>query len=174
MAGVAAHAAVAGGAPHLPIRLKWPNDLLFGDAKLAGILIEGRLSPGNAAHHVVVGIGVNLAHHPDLPGRRTASLAALGVDVAPEAALQRLSDAFTYWNAIWAEGAGFAAIRQAWLARAVDVGTPVSVNTGAERLSGRYLGLEADGAMTLQLEAGSLRRISFGDVHIGAPTGADS
>ena len=173
VAGLAVHDGIAGLAQKLPLQLKWPNDLLIGDAKLAGILIEGRMAAGSVAHNVVVGIGVNLAHHPTLEGRRTTSLNAHGVSAQPATALDHVSDAFHHWRDVWAEGAGFAAVRQAWMARAVPVGTPVSVHTGAERLEGRFLGLEADGAMTLGLEAGRQRRISFGDVHIGAPPGAD-
>ena len=173
VAGIAAFEGLSKLAPSQPVRLKWPNDLLIGGAKLAGILIEGRLAPGNAAHNVVVGIGVNLAHHPDLEGRQAVSLAALGVLVRPETALDHISDAFNHWRGVWAEGAGFAAVRNAWLARGLELGTPVSVNTGPELLSGRFLGLEADGAMSLGLPAGGNRRIAFGDVHIGAPPGAD-
>ena len=55
-----------------PLQLKWPNDLTFSGAKLAGILLERE---GDA---LVVGIGVNLADAPDIPGRATVALAAFG------------------------------------------------------------------------------------------------
>ncbi|RZL52832.1 MAG: biotin--[acetyl-CoA-carboxylase] ligase, partial [Sphingomonas sp.] len=68
VAAVALHRAVGVFLPDAA-RLKWPNDLLLGDAKLSGILLE------RSEDAVVVGIGVNLAHHPDLPDRATTSLA---------------------------------------------------------------------------------------------------
>ncbi|MEO0033744.1 MAG: hypothetical protein RIS94_3502, partial [Pseudomonadota bacterium] len=80
VAGVAAYRSVVASAPGLAdLALKWPNDLLVGQAKLAGILLERH------ADHVVVGIGVNLANAPDLPDRATASLAGLGHAVSRDA-----------------------------------------------------------------------------------------
>ena len=173
VAGLATHNAVAKLAPAIAARLKWPNDVLIDGAKLAGILIEGRMAAGSAAHNVVVGIGINLAHHPHIEGRRVTSLAAHGVEAAPAEALRQLAGAFALWLGVWSEGAGMSAIRQAWMSRAVAVGTPVSVNTGPELLGGWFAGLDADGAMLLRLETGGQRRITFGDVHIVAPPGAD-
>ena len=172
VAGLAAHETVLRLAPGLPVHLKWPNDLLIDGAKLAGVLIEGRTAPGNTAHNVVVGIGINLAHHPELAGRRSTCLAAQGVWADPHAAVEHLSKAFEHWHDVWGQGVGLPAIRAAWTERAVAAGTAVSVNTGAELLEGRFLGLDADGAMLLGLEDGGQRRITFGDVHIGAPAGA--
>ena len=173
VAGLAAHQAVAALAPDLPLRLKWPNDLLVDGAKLCGILIEGRMNHVTGAHNVVVGIGINLAHHPDLGGRRATSLAALGLTARPQDALTHLSAAFELWRGVWDEGAGMPAIRHAWMARALELETPVTVNAGPEQIEGRYLGLDAGGAMLLGLPQGGQRRITFGDVHVGAPGGAD-
>jgi len=173
VAGLAAHEAVSALAPSLPLRLKWPNDLLVDDAKICGILIEGRMNHDTGAHNVVVGIGINLAHHPDLAGRRTASLAVLGIVALPQDALTHLAAAFEHWRGLWAEGDGMPAIRHAWMERALELDTPVTVHAGPEQLEGRYLGLDADGAMLLGLPQSGQRRITFGDVHIGAPPGAE-
>ena len=56
--------------------------------------------------------------------------------------------------------------------RGLPAGTPVSVNTGSERIEGRIAGLDAGGALLLNLPGGGNRRITFGDVQIGAPPGA--
>ncbi len=58
-AALAARAAIV-GATRLPVVIKWPNDLLVRGKKLGGILTE-RLSSG----HVIIGIGINLARHPE-------------------------------------------------------------------------------------------------------------
>jgi len=174
VAGLAAYDTVRKLAPDLAVRLKWPNDVLIEGAKLCGILIEGRISSGSAAHNVVVGFGLNLAHHPDLPGRRAASLAAFGVTASRQQALSCLCASFGQWQEVWADGDGIKAICSAWIDRALAAGTLVSVNTGAELIEGQFLGLDADGAMLLGLPTGSQRRITFGDVHIAAPTGADT
>ena len=94
--------------------LKWPNDLLLGGAKLSGILLD------RVDDAVIVGIGVNLAHHPDLPGRATTSLAAHGVSVDPAAFLDVLAEAFARWLERW-RGEGVAAVRARWLERAHPV-----------------------------------------------------
>jgi len=172
VAGLAAHDAVARLAPTVPLQLKWPNDVLAGGAKLAGILIEGRANKDGTAHNVVVGIGINLAHHPELPDRRAASLANFGVASDPRQALGHLSASFQSWHDLWAPGEGLAAIRGAWLERGTRIGTPVTVHAGAEHLEGRFLGLDEVGAMLLGLPDGNQRRITFGDVHIAAPSGA--
>lgn len=84
--GLAAHQAVMALAPGLSdLRLKWPNDLLVGEAKLAGILLERH------ANAVVVGIGVNLAQAPDVPDRKTESLSGLGYAIARDAFADRKS-----------------------------------------------------------------------------------
>ena len=64
VAGLALMEAVEIEAPGSPLLLKWPNDLMLGDAKLAGILLE------RSGDRVVVGFGVNLAAHPNFPGAR--------------------------------------------------------------------------------------------------------
>ena len=73
-------------------RLKWPNDVLLGGAKLAGILIEARgYDPARPAF--VCGIGLNLAQRafpPEVAARGATSLALAGVELAPEQALELL------------------------------------------------------------------------------------
>ena len=69
VAGLAAYQAVLPHCPDpVPLRLKWPNDLMFAGAKLAGILLE------REGDSVIVGIGVNLAIAPQVPGRETLAL----------------------------------------------------------------------------------------------------
>ncbi len=140
--------------------IKWPNDLLLGAAKLSGILLEG------AGDAVIAGVGVNLAHHPDLPDRPTTSLAAHGVDVAPETLLDVLVDTFARWLSIW-RGQGLAPVRAAWLDRAHAVGTALSVRQpDGSRLDGLFDGLDAGGALLLRLGGGERRVIHAADVFL--------
>ena len=159
VAAVALHRAVGVFLPD-GARLKWPNDLLLGDAKLSGILLE------RCEDAVVVGIGVNLAHHPDLPDRMTTSLAAAGAAVTAEAFLDVLAEAFGRWLAVW-RGRGLAAIRDAWLAAAHPVGTALTVRLpdGATR-DGLFDGLDADGALILRLASGERHVIHAADVFV--------
>jgi len=142
------------------LAIKWPNDLLLGGAKLSGILLE------RASDAVVAGFGVNLAHHPALADRPTTSLAAHGVDVAPEAMLDVLADAFARWLGTW-RGQGIAPIRSAWLDRAHPVGTALGVRLpDGDRIDGLFDGLDRDGALLLRLAGGERRVIHAADVFL--------
>jgi BirA family transcriptional regulator, biotin operon repressor / biotin---[acetyl-CoA-carboxylase] ligase len=150
------------GSRELALRLKWPNDVLIGQAKCAGILAESMT--GREVVSVVIGIGINLAWRPASLGRAATNLAAHGVQTSPEAMLDMLAPAMQRWLEAWQSGEGFGAIRQAWLERAGPLGEVCSVNTGAERLEGKFLGLDPAGALLMQDEEGRQRSIGFGDV----------
>lgn len=138
------------------VLIKWPNDLIAGRDKLAGILLE---RSGDA---VVIGFGVNLAHHPDLPDRPAISFAALGVDApAPDLFLRDLADSFARWLGRW-RGEGLAPVRQRWLDRAHALGTPLS----SQGIQGLFEGLDESGALRLRLADGSLHVMHAGDVFI--------
>jgi len=142
------------------LRIKWPNDLLVDGAKLSGILLE---RSGDA---VVVGIGVNLAHHPAVEGRLTTSLAAHGVTVDPADFLETLAETFAGWRDRWRhEGVGV--IRSQWLARAHPVGTALTARLpDGEAIDGLFDGMNSDGALILRLADGRQRVIHAGDVFV--------
>ena len=171
LAGVAALDAIqARAAPAViaGMRLKWPNDILLGGAKLGGILVESARAEPEGRLAAVVGIGLNLANHPGDLDRPATSLAAHGASVEPAAMLEALAWAMHRWLAVWDEGAGFAAVREAWLARAGPLGERLVVNAGARTIAGAYRGLDADGALLLRDDAGHERRVTYGDVSLGA------
>ena len=155
-AAVALHDIASAWAPAAGIQIKWPNDLLAGGEKLAGILLE------RAGDAVVIGFGVNLAHHPaDLP-RPVTSLAAL-TGSAPPAGLfaEQLAEAFARYLALW-RSVGVAAIRAEWLARAHPPGTALATAEG----EGVFDGLEQGGGLRLRLPHGEVRLIHAGDVFL--------
>jgi BirA family biotin operon repressor/biotin-[acetyl-CoA-carboxylase] ligase len=155
--------------PHLSgqLRLKWPNDILIGSAKVGGILIESSAWASGIA--AAIGIGINIVSNPDLPDRPATNLAVHGSAPGRDALLAAIASAMEIWLGLWAEGRGFAAIREAWLARCGALGQRVSVNTGAERIEGTFCGVDADGALLVQEGGGRERRVSFGDVTLAAP-----
>ncbi len=171
VAGVAVFDAIAiamEGAPE-GLRLKWPNDILVGGAKAGGILIEsnmvGARDSGAGALAAVIGIGINVASAPEVPDRPTTQLGAHGSPLRSSVLLAALADCMADWLGVWDEGRGFAAVREAWLNRAHPLGERMSINTGTERVSGAFLGLDADGALSLETERGA-RRFTFGDVSL--------
>jgi len=160
VAAVALHEAVSVVLPSNSLRLKWPNDLMIHGAKLSGILLE------RSEDAVVIGVGVNLKHHPDLPDRPTTSLAAQGVIVAPDTVLDILTESVARWLARW-RGEGLSAIRAAWLAAAHPVGTALDVRApDGAALEGLFDGLDADGALILRLASGQRHVIHAADVFL--------
>jgi len=142
------------------LQIKWPNDLLIDGAKLSGILLE---RSGDA---VVIGIGVNLAHHPDLPDRPATSLAAHGATVDAASFLETLAEAFARWLGKW-RGEGLAPIRARWMERAHPPGTALSVRLpDGSATDGLFERLDADGALILRLADGTARVIHAADVFL--------
>ncbi|MCR2833743.1 biotin--[acetyl-CoA-carboxylase] ligase [Parerythrobacter lacustris] len=140
------------------LTLKWPNDLMLGGAKLSGILLE------REGQTVVLGIGVNLAAAPNLPDRRTASLA----DIAPAPDRELfgtiLAGHFSRELARWRQF-GVEPIRSRWLAAAHPIGAPIAVHDGSgDQLTGEFAGLSPEGSLLLRLEDGTTRAIHAGDV----------
>lgn len=174
LAGVAAHDAICAAAGRQPrgLRLKWPNDVLIGTAKCAGILPESVSAAGSTEVIVVVGIGINLAWHPTDIGRPAAHLAEHGAVITADAMLNALAPAMQHWFEIWSCGSGFERIRAAWLERGGPIGEDMTVDTGHERIQGTFLGLDGDGALLLRDRLGLQRRVTFGDVTVGAQGGS--
>jgi BirA family biotin operon repressor/biotin-[acetyl-CoA-carboxylase] ligase len=142
------------------LTLKWPNDLLLDGAKLSGILLE------RVDEAVVIGIGVNLAHHPDLPDRPTTSLAAHDVVVEPATFLDVLAEAVARWLSRW-RGEGLAPVRARWLARAHPAGTALAARLpDGSAIDGLFDGLDADGALVLRLASGERHVIHAADVFL--------
>jgi BirA family transcriptional regulator, biotin operon repressor / biotin---[acetyl-CoA-carboxylase] ligase len=148
------------------LKLKWPNDILFDGAKLAGILLETTSLPtGGLAS--VIGIGVNCNSHPRELIYPTTALSEIGAAVAtPQGVFLRLSGEIAYWLGIFAAGKGFAAIRSEWLALAGGLGEPIRVATPTQHFEGRFETIDATGRLLLQNEAGVVA-IDAGDVIMG-------
>jgi BirA family transcriptional regulator, biotin operon repressor / biotin---[acetyl-CoA-carboxylase] ligase len=148
-------------APDAAFHIKWPNDVMANGAKLSGILLE------RAGDAVIVGIGVNLASHPKIPGRLTTSIAELtGTAADPATFLDYLAEAFGDILAQWrTEGLG--PILSRWQERAHPVGASLSVSLpDGTSLEGVYEGLDPNGALKLRLADGAVRVIHAGDVFL--------
>ena len=125
--------------------------------KLAGILLE------RSGDRIAVGFGVNLASAPELPDRASASLSG---KLSPQAFAPLLAASFARLLDLWRQSdAGLLA--QAWQARAHPLGTPLSVHSSSEEiLSGRFDGVEPDGALRLRRNDGTIDIIRAGDVRL--------
>lgn len=158
VAGLALIEAADETAPGEPLMLKWPNDLLLGGAKLAGILLERQ------GERVVAGFGVNLASAPEAGERR---IAHLGGRIAPQAFAPLLAATMARMLELWRSSTPLL-FAQAWQSRAHPVGSPLAVHgEDGKRIAGTFDGLEPEGSLRLRLASGELRTFHAGDVTLG-------
>lgn len=143
------------------IQLKWPNDVLFGAEKVAGVLIEAsRATPAQGgAQAVIIGVGINLRLPPEL-ARALGGTATDILHAAPELRLTRnvlLAQILIELQAVLLtfEQAGFSAFQSEWQSRCAHIERIVRIGfpDGREQL-GRVLGVDQDGALLLDSGAG--------------------
>ncbi|UUX50243.1 biotin--[acetyl-CoA-carboxylase] ligase [Nisaea acidiphila] len=164
VASLAVHDTVAQLLPAADLKLKWPNDVLLDGAKISGILTETQARDGG--YIALLGVGINLAHAPEVARyRATALINHLVPPPTVEALLNLYVEALALRYDAWCSD-GFGAIRDAWVARARWIGQTVSVENGADRKLGLYEGIDADGTMILRLGDGRLEKIAAGDVRL--------
>jgi BirA family biotin operon repressor/biotin-[acetyl-CoA-carboxylase] ligase len=168
---ISVEASRAAGSDEMKFSLKWPNDVLAGRQKLAGILLEAEAVPGDRLA-VVVGIGTNVVAAPAGTPTPATSLAALGVHVSAEGLFAALSDSWAEYRGIWDQGRGFAEIRRLWLERAAGLGQAVAVKVGHSTVEGTFDTIDETGCLIVRTPQGKRFPISAGDVHFGAVASA--
>ncbi len=144
--------------------LKWPNDVLVGHRKLAGLLVERVDSPAGPA--AVLGIGLNVSQTAEeLPIEAATSLAIEGVEADRTDLLVRLLARLAREYAGWLGAGGVAALRAAYTDLCPTVrGQQVRVALpGGGVLEGEGAGLSADGALLVRTRAG-VATVNAGDV----------
>lgn len=159
-----------GAATALPIRLKWPNDLLVGGSKVGGLLLEAR-HEATGALRCVGGIGINVVADERLQGMGATSLAAHGVDPdSRDALLVNVAVAvFDAWDRFADDG--WSRFAEEWRALDALAGQAVQVHDGpvgsARIFHGTALGVDADGALRVLTPDGE-RRVHAADVSVRA------
>jgi BirA family transcriptional regulator, biotin operon repressor / biotin---[acetyl-CoA-carboxylase] ligase len=150
-------------------RLKWPNDLLAADAKLAGILAEA------AGDAVVVGIGLNVSTEPaEFPSPRPGALPATSLRAAGATAPSRedillaILEGFERWYRAWQQAGGDpdrSGLRPEYIRLSATIGRTVRAELpGGQALSGPAVGVDSDGRLLVLLASGSEVAVAAGDV----------
>ncbi|MGI8917484.1 MAG: biotin--[acetyl-CoA-carboxylase] ligase [Pyrinomonadaceae bacterium] len=169
MSAVVVHEALL-AACGLQTDIKWPNDILHDEKKLCGILAEMVETPAGRA--VVVGIGINVANNsfpPELIATATSVSAATGRPANLEQVLIKLQECFVDWYQRLNRPRGAAEILAAWSQRSSYAeGKEVVVKDADTRFCGTTRGLELDGALRVETEAGEVRIVRAGDVTLRA------
>lgn len=154
------------------LAIKWPNDVLIDGAKTSGILIESEfLRDGRQA--VVIGCGINVAHHPNAEGYASTCLAERGASASAQELFAHLFMTMERMLGLWDRGRGIAAIRDRWIDRAVGIGSPIVVRLPDSEIHGLFAGIDGDGRLLLALPDGGHRTISAGDVFFPAAPSAE-
>lgn len=148
-------------------RLKWPNDLVVRDRKIAGLLAEA-VSGGEGIDSVVLGIGINLSLDPaDVPAGLREAVTSVAMEsrrtASPVgAAAETLARVAVWYHALASEGAP--AVLAAWRARSVPWwGRPVEVRSGQSVVRGVARGVDERGALLLDLEDGARATLLSGE-----------
>ena len=150
------------------LRLKWPNDAIFAGAKLAGVLLESTALPDGGLG-CVIGIGVNCVSSPAGLSYATTNLRAAGAEsIDPAALLAALAPNLARQLEDWKRGAGFALIRERWIAMAAGIGEPIVVRTPRSTLHGIFRDLDPSGRLLLTTPA-DLVAVDAGDVFFSVP-----
>ena len=150
--------------------LKWPNDVLFCGAKIAGILLETDRTQDGLG--MAIGIGVNVAAAPEGTPYPATSLAAQGFTLNAADVFAALTDEWARLFALWDNGRGFPKIRELWLDRAAGLGEPVMIRNGESKVSGIFETIDSNGCLVLREIDGKRMSIAAGDVHFGSVSSA--
>ncbi|WP_400163752.1 biotin--[acetyl-CoA-carboxylase] ligase [Brevibacillus sp. TJ4] len=155
----------------LPVKIKWPNDLFVGDKKVCGILTELN-AEADRVHYLVIGIGINVNSEesdfpPELAGIATSLRIESGGKVNRLQLLQRFCRNFeqTYDEYL---AHGFQPIREEWEALSYTIGRWVKVETVSQKLEGRAIGLDDEGVLLVEDEAGLRHKVYSADVNYRA------
>ena len=153
--------------------IKWPNDILVGDQKLAGILCELQTGPGGRVNSLVVGVGINLCPPPtgwpkDLEGRACAVWdgARPGDPSMSSDLLASAVSRFLLLEADLLRGNSAALLQRYRHAMSPMLGRMVLVEEREQRVVARVQGMSDRGALQVVDEGGGQRVLLAGDVHL--------
>ena len=172
MAAVATADAIRNFSGLLPV-IKWPNDILLRDRKVAGLLNEIH-SEVDRIHFVILGIGINVNMDEKMLSKEIRTVATslkieTGQTVSRKDFLQSLLLELERWYAMFSEEGG-AVILEAWRDRAHIKGKQVKVTSFGGILIGKAIDVDLDGALLLETEDGTRKRVVAGDVEYKTKT----
>jgi BirA family biotin operon repressor/biotin-[acetyl-CoA-carboxylase] ligase len=150
----------------VPVRLKWPNDIMLGGRKIAGILLEsGVTSTGKLYTVVGVGLNVNLTvqDYPEIADLAASISDTMGHPVPITDVLVAVLEHFEYWYSAMAAGEP---VLESWRNRLETLGRQVTINAGNLSYEGEAVSVGADGSLILRLDDGNLKSFSAGDVSL--------
>lgn len=157
----------------LPVTIKWPNDILAGGRKIAGILLELATDMG-AVDYLVIGVGINVnvpsgLFPPEIRPLATSVLIETGSEIPRVGLLRRCLESLDIWyDRFTAEG--FAPVLACWKAMSRMIGQRVVVQVPGRDLAGIVTDVDENGFLLLRDDGGRDHRIFSGDVSFPSGT----
>jgi BirA family biotin operon repressor/biotin-[acetyl-CoA-carboxylase] ligase len=145
---------------------KWPNDLMLGGKKCAGILMESALG-GNGVEYVILGVGINVNQRvfsPGLQNRATSLALQTGNEVDRLAVLRAVLESLEQNYEMYSVS-GFDKILPAWLERAPMIGAQITADMQGTIITGTVTGVSSEGGLQLHTDAGD-HTLFAGDITI--------
>jgi BirA family biotin operon repressor/biotin-[acetyl-CoA-carboxylase] ligase len=141
--------------------IKWPNDILAGQGKIAGILIENSII-GNSLSHTIIGMGINLNQEkfPEFPLPATSLVREGRPPADREAAAKQLEGILLGYYSRLEQGEGF---EKAYLNRLYGLNRPLRFRTGDRIFEGIIRGTDDRGELRVETEEG-IRTFLFGEI----------
>ncbi|PPD57779.1 biotin--[acetyl-CoA-carboxylase] ligase [Dehalogenimonas etheniformans] len=142
--------------------LKWPNDVLIGGRKAAGMLVESSFSRGK--QYAVIGVGINvnvdISTSPEITGVATSLSEQAGMPVDSlnllRAAIDRIESRYSNFDKT--------ALLDSWKARLITLGQPVKATMGEATIEGTATDVTDEGALIIRRTDGSICTVVAGDV----------
>lgn len=147
----------------VPAAVKWPNDVLAGGAKIAGILSEVVVE-GASVTALALGAGINVSQKTlGVLEKKATSLRMEGVDISETRLLEAvLGRFFAAYEQVLERG--FSVVREEYIQKLTSLGKEVCVDTGSETVSGTFLRVTYTGRLVLGLKDATVREICIGDM----------
>ncbi|MDR1956666.1 MAG: biotin--[acetyl-CoA-carboxylase] ligase [Treponema sp.] len=150
--------------------IKWPNDILLHEKKVAGSLLEcGKFDAQGKPAWMVLGTGINVAASPRTHPSMLyppISLKESGYDVSREAVIETLNTQLGTAIAAWLQQ-GFSTVREAYLAKAFRLYEEIAIGITpdkADYVTGQYLGIDEQGAIMVACSDNTIKKFHSGDV----------
>jgi BirA family biotin operon repressor/biotin-[acetyl-CoA-carboxylase] ligase len=171
VAAVAVHEGLAGCCPGVEARIKWPNDILVGGRKVAGVLCEASLE-ADRVHRVILGIGINV-NGTSLPRQLRASATTLriagGAAVSRPALLAAVLNRLEPLYLGWLKDGSLAGLLGSFERHSALTGRRVEAENRAGVVRGTARGITPTGELLVETAGGEVLRLFAGDVHLLPP-----
>ena len=144
------------------IQNKWPNDLLIDQKKVAGILLESKISNKNC-DFAILGIGVNINSNPTQTLFPSTNIKNFSCEISASKMLEFFLEEFENLYENWLNF-GFQNIRNLWHKNAYNLNSKININLGNSKIEGLFQEIDEEGNLVIKNHNNETKKISFGDV----------